>query len=355
MKDRTESTVSEEERIHRTMTSSDGPSPALFFQTVNGHIRTAALKSAIELELFTAIAEGCHTPGAMARRCRAAERGLRMLADFLTVAGFLLKWGEEYHLTPDSELFLKKTSPAYLGPALDFMLSAPLVQGFQQLTGAVRRGGTVVGDQGTLEPEHPEWVTFARSMVPLMQGPAKWMAEWVKREAPGTRKVLDIAAGHGIFGIEIGKVLPSARITAQDWPNVLPVAGEHARAAGIADRFQELPGNAFEVSFDHDYDLILLTNFLHHFDAATCETFLKKVHAALKPGGLVMTLEFIPDEDRISPAPMAEFCLIMLATTPAGDAYVFSEYDRMFRNAGFGASLMQDVPSSNERVIITKK
>jgi SAM-dependent methyltransferase len=337
------------------MASSGGPSPALFFQTVNGHIRTAALKSAIDLELFTAIGEGCRTPQQMAARCGAAERGMRMLADFLTVAGFLSKCKEEYRLTPDSELFLMKTSPAYLGPALDFMLSAPLVQGFQQLTGAVRRGGTVIGEKGTLEPEHPEWVTFARSMVPLMQGSAQWMAEWVKREVPGTCKVLDIAAGHGLFGIEIGKAIPSARITAQDWPNVLKVAGENARSAGIANRFHELPGSAFEVPFEQDYDLVLVTNFLHHFDVATCETFLKKVHAALRPGGLVMTLEFIPDEDRISPAPMAEFCLIMLATTPAGDAYVFSEYDRMFRNAGFGDSLMQDVPSSNERVIMTKK
>ena len=338
-----------------TMTSTEGPSPALFFQTVNGHMRTAALKSAIELEVFTAIGEGCHTPAALARRCQAAERGLRMLADFLTVSGFLIKQHDEYHLTPDSKLFLINTSPAYLGPALDFMLSFPLVEGFRQLTGAVRQGGTVVGEEGTLAPEHPEWVTFARSMVPLMKGPAEWIARWVAKEAPGTRNVLDVAAGHGVFGIEVAKALPQAEITAQDWPNVLTVARENARAAGIEARFQELPGSAFEVELENDYDLVLLTNFLHHFDVATCETFLKKIHRALKAGGTVITLEFIPDEDRISPAPMAEFCLIMLATTPAGDAYVFSEYDRMFRNAGFGETVMQDIPASNERVMITKK
>lgn len=337
------------------MQSTDGPSPALFFQTVNGHMRTAALKSAVEVELFTAIAEGCHTPAMLARRCKGAERGLRMLADFLTVSGFLIKQDDQYHLTPDSKVFLTKTSPAFLGPALEFMLSFPLVEGFKQLTGAVRKGGTVVGEEGTLAPEHPEWVTFARSMVPLMKGPAEWIAKWVTSEAPGTRKILDVAAGHGKFGIEIAKALPQAHITAQDWSNVLTVARENARAAGIEDRFQELPGSAFEVELEKDYDLILLTNFLHHFDVDTCETFLKKIHRALKNGGVVITLEFIPNEDRISPAPMAEFCLIMLATTPAGDAYVFSEYDRMFRNAGFGETVMQDIPASNERLMITKK
>ncbi len=338
-----------------TTKPTEGPSPALFFQTVNGHMRTAALKSAIELELFSAIAEGHRTPKALATRCGGAERGLRMLGDYLTVGGFLTKQGEEYQLTPDSELFLTKTSAAYLGPTLNFMLSSPLVEGFKQLTGAVRKGGTVVGEKGTLAPEHPDWVTFARSMVPLMKGPAEWIANWVKREAPGTRKVLDVAAGHGVFGIEIARTIPEVEITAQDWPNVLTVARENAQAAGITKRFQELPGSAFEVEFEKDYDVILLTNFLHHFDVPTCDAFLRKVYSSLKPGGSVITLEFIPNEDRISPAPMAEFCLIMLATTPAGDAYVFSEYDRMFRHAGFGESIMEDIPASNERVIITKK
>jgi ubiquinone/menaquinone biosynthesis C-methylase UbiE len=333
----------------------EGPSPALFFQTVNAHMRTAALKAAIELELFSAIGEGHCTPQALANRCGAAERGLRMLSDFLTVSGFLTKEGEGYRLTQDSELFLRKSSPAYLGPALDFMLSYPLVEGFQRLTAAVSKGGTAIGEEGTLAPEHPAWVTFARSMVPLIKGPAEWIAQWVKREAPGTQKVLDVAAGHGVFGIEIAKRLPNARVTAQDWPNVLTVARENAVAAGILDRFQELPGSAFAVELESDYDLILLTNFLHHFDKPTCVAFLKKVHGSLKAGGYVITLEFLPNEDRISPPPMAEFCLIMLATTPAGDAYVFSEYDRMFRQAGFGDSSMRDVPASNERVIITKK
>ena len=338
-----------------TMKSPEGPSPQLFFQTVNAHMRTAALKSAIELDVFSAIGEGHNTPKALAQRCGGSERGLRMLGDYLTVGGFLTKHDNEYRLTPDSELFLPKISPAYLGPVLDFMLSHPFVEGFKQLTGAVRKGGTMVGESGTLAPEYPEWVTFARSMVPLMKGPAEWIANWVKQEAAGTRKVLDVAAGHGVFGIEIARKLPEADITAQDWPNVLTVARENAQAAGIAKRFHELPGSAFEVEFEKDYDVILLTNFLHHFDVPTCDAFLKKVHGSLNPGGSVITLEFIPNEDRISPAPMAEFCLIMLATTPAGDAYVFSEYDRMFRQAGFGESIMQDVPASNERVIITKK
>ena len=338
-----------------TTAEPEGPSPALFFQTVNAHQQTEMLKTAIELGIFTAIAQGNQTPKTIAHRCQASERGVRILADSLTVAGFLIKQQSEYTLTPDSALFLDKRSPAYLGAAMEFMLSSPLIEGFKKLTDAVRKGGTVVGDEGTVAPEHPEWVTFARSMVPLMKGPSEWIADWVGQHAPNSRKVLDVAAGHGIFGVEVAKKISHAEVTALDWANVLTVAEENAKAAGIGDRFSTLPGNAFEVNLGQNYDLVLLTNFLHHFDRATCEAFLQKVHGCLNKDGRVITLEFVPNEDRISPPTMADFSLIMLATTPAGDAYTFSEYDQMFRQAGFSKSEMHDVPASNQRAIITQK
>ncbi|GJL51375.1 class I SAM-dependent methyltransferase [Candidatus Nitrospira salsa] len=333
----------------------EGPSPALFFQTVNAYQQTAALKTAIELDLFTAIAEGKRTPSSLAQHCEASERGIRMLTDFLTNAGFLNKENSEYTLTPECAMFLDRRSPGYLGGTIEFLVSPSLMEGFNQLTTAVRKGGTAVNDEGTIEPEHPEWVTFARSMVPLMKNPANWIANWVSQQSLHIRKVLDVAASHGIFGVEIAKNLPEAEITALDWANVLTVAQENAEAAGIQDRFRRLPGSAFDVDLGHGYDLVLLTNFLHHFDVPTCETFLKKVHGCLKNGGRMITLEFVPNEDRISPPTMADFSLVMLATTPSGDAYTFSEYDCMFRNAGFSHSEMHDVAASNQRAIITQK
>ena len=338
-----------------TQPPSESPSPALFFQTANAHMRTAALKSAIELDVFSGIGEGKGTPESLAARCGVAPRGMRMLLDYLTIAGFLTKQSESYALTPDSEVFLTKQSPAYLGGALEFMLSSPLVEGAKNLTGAVRKGGTVVSEEGTTAREHPEWVTFARSMGPLMKGPAEWIANWVSQNAPHSQKVLDIAAGHGLFGVEIAKKIAQAKIVAQDWANVLAVAQETAEVAGVRDRFRTLPGSAFDVDLGQDYDLVLLTNFLHHFDVPTCEGLLKKIYASLSDDGKVITLEFVPNEDRISPPEMAEFGLIMLTTTPSGDAYIFRDYERMFQNAGFGQSEMMDVPSSNQRVIITQK
>jgi hypothetical protein len=89
-------------------------------------------------------------------------------------------------------------------------------------------------------------------------------------------KVLDIAAGHGLFGIEIARQNPQARVTGLDWAPVLRVALENARKAGVQDRYDMLPGSAFQVDFGGPYDVVLLTNFLHHFDQPTCVGLLKK-------------------------------------------------------------------------------
>src|SRR6266567_2085996 len=129
------------------------PSPQLFFQTINSYQRTEALKAAIELEVFTAIAEGDRTAAEISRKCAASERGIRILCDYLCIMSFLSKEGQQYSLTQDSAVFLDKHSPAYLGGTIDFLLSPQLTDGFKDLTGAVRKGGTVIPNEGAVAPE----------------------------------------------------------------------------------------------------------------------------------------------------------------------------------------------------------
>ena len=99
------------------------PSPMLFFDTINRYQRTGALKAAIELELFTAIGEGATTPEAIALRCQASVRGVRILCDYLAVLGFISKSDGQYALTQDTTIFLDRRSPAYVGGAIAFRWS----------------------------------------------------------------------------------------------------------------------------------------------------------------------------------------------------------------------------------------
>ncbi len=165
-----------------TPSQSSQPSPTLFFETMNAYPRTESLKAAIQFDLFTAIGEGSETAGALARRCAASERGMRILCDYLVVIGFLTKEGNYYGLTPDSAMFLDRRSPAYLATAATFLTSPMLTEGFKDVA-AVRKGGTVMKEEGTTAPEHPIWVEFARAMGPMMALPAELMAKLVRADA----------------------------------------------------------------------------------------------------------------------------------------------------------------------------
>jgi ubiquinone/menaquinone biosynthesis C-methylase UbiE len=331
------------------------PSPTLFFQTINAHQRTEALKAAIELEVFTAIGEGNSTVADIARRCQTSEKGMRVLCDFLTTMEMLNKQGNQYALTLDSSVFLDKRSPGYLGGAVEFLCSPMLLEGFQRMTEAVRKGGTAVGEDGTTGPENPVWVKFARGMAGLMSLPAQLMAKLVDPNADRKLKILDIAAGHGLFGIAFARQNNQVEVTAVDWKPVLAVAKENAEKAGVADRYNTIEGSAFDVEFGTGYDLVLLTNFLHHWDPPTNEKLLRKVHEALADGGRAVTLEFVPNEDRVTPPEVAGFSLVMLAGTPSGDAYTFPELEQMFANAGFSRSTCQPLPPTFQQVVISEK
>jgi len=331
------------------------PSPQLFFQTINAHQRTEALKAAIELEVFTAIGEGNTTAAQIAKRCQASERGMRILCDYLTIMEMLTKKGDEYRLTLDSATFLDKRSPAYLGGATEFLCSPMLTEGSKHIAEAVRKGGTAMEGEGTIGPDHPVWVKFARGMAPMMAMPARLIAKLVDPNQDRKLKILDIAAGHGLYGIAFASNNPQAEVTALDWAAVLEVAKENAQKAGVADRYSTIPGNAFDVEFGSGYDLVLLTNFLHHFDPPTNETLLRKVHDALADGGRAVTLEFVPNEDRVTPPDAAGFSMMMLTGTPSGDAYTFSELERMFANTGFSRSTLHPLPPTIQQVVISEK
>jgi SAM-dependent methyltransferase len=330
------------------------PTPAVIFETLNAYMRTAALKSAIQLDLFTAIGEGNKTPAALAEKCKITERGARILCDYLTISGLLAKTDGSYALTRDSAFFLDRRSPACIGSIADFLTLPTSIDAFMNLTETLRTAGANLREKDVTIVDNPVWLEFAHAMKPLMIMPATEIATMLDADAAEKWRVLDIAAGHGMFGNTNAEQNPNAEIFALDSAGVLAIAAKNAEAAGVASRYHLLPGDAFNVDLGSAYDVILLTNFLHHFDMPTVEPFLRKVHAALAPGGRLVTLEFVPNDDRITPPMTASFSMVMLGQTAGGDAYTFAEYERMLRNAGFSSSELFAMPGP-ESVIISSK
>ena len=207
----------------------------------------------------------------------------------------------------------------------------------------------------TVADENPLWQEFARAMVPMMMPSSQAIADILGVAGAGPMRVLDIAAGHGIFGIAIAQRNPQAEIVAVDWAGVLQVATENAAKMGVAARHTALAGDAFKVDCGAGYDIALMTNFLHHFDAATNTTLLTKVAASLKPGGRIAVLEFVPNEDRVSPPDSATFAMQMLGNTPSGDAYTLSELTAMLKAAGFATVSGHPLQGPQTVVVGTKR
>ena len=337
------------------MNAQSQPSPDLFFDTLTAYQKTAALKAAVDLNLFTSLADAPATAAQVAKACNAAERGVRILCDHLTVQGFLQKSGDKYNLTLDSSVFLSRKSPGYAGAAVDFLLSDHLTTAFKHLTDSVRKGGTAEPQWGSITPEHPMWLTFAQTMGGLMTRAAEGLAELLSLDQSRSTKVLDVSASHGMWGIAFAKKNPRTHLVALDWPGVLQITTKNAQAAGIADRFSTLAGSAFEVEPGKDYDIVLIPNFLHHFNQAECVQFLKRCHTALRSGGCVAIVEFVPNPDRITPPQAAGFSLVMLATTPEGDAYTADEYAAMLAEAGFEKPVAHALPASMNQALIAAK
>ena len=339
-------------KVH-TSDGADGPlTPGLVFEMLQAHQRTAALKAAIDLDVFRAVGDGPGDVASIARHCGASERGIRILCDFLVISGVLVKEEGRYRHSATSAAFLDPRSPSSLASIAQFLGNQAMREPYDRLAEVVRSGRTVLPGEGSVEPENPIWVQFAETMAPMMAPMAGPLGAVVLEGHVGPMRVLDIAAGHGLFGIEIAKQNPEARVTGLDWAPVLRVALANARRAGVHERYDMLPGSAFEVEFGGPYDVVLLTNFLHHFDQPACVGLLQKVHRALRAGGRVAMLEFVPNEDRVSPPMPASFAMTMLTSTAAGDAYTLSELASMCGQAGFGGVTAHPIPQSPHTIVM---
>lgn len=328
----------------------DDISPEVFIDAVGGYQKTAALKAAVALDLFTAIQNENGELSRIARRVEASERGVRILCDYLTVLGFLQKESGCYRLTPSTSAFLTTSSPSWMGSIVDFYAAPEMMAlWLDDSVAFVRKGGSI--GLGNMAPDHPVWLKFARAMAPFVAPIAQNIAQHVGTWPQAPKRVLDIAAGHGLFGIAIAKAVPGAEVVATDWQAVLEIAKENAAAAGVSARHHTIAGSAFEVEWGKDFDLVLITNFLHHFDRPTCEELLSKVRRSLSPGGRVLAVDMVPNEDRVSPPFAAAFPFVMLASTPQGDAYTVREFEELGRAAGFSKVSVAPLPHSPQSLI----
>jgi cyclopropane fatty-acyl-phospholipid synthase-like methyltransferase len=320
-----------------------------FLGSNSGQVLVACLKGALALNLFAPLVQGRADVAQLSTHCAASSRGIRILCDYLAAVHLLDKCNSDYSLPPQSKACFDPSSPCYLGNALGMLPESSFIR-YRDVAGAVRKGGTLL-EEDFSAPDNTVWVDFAKSNSEKLTNVAEELADVVGASLGATWKVLEVGAGHGIFGIEIARKNPNASIVALDWPNVLKVAHENARRIGVGDRWTTIEGSALDTEFGGEYDLVLLPNILHLFGVSDWDKLLAKVKCTLRSEGRAIMLEFIPNEDRITPPEAAMFSMGLLVSTPAGDVYPCSDLNRMFRKAGFTKTKIHTLSTTPEKVV----
>lgn len=307
-------------------------------EIMRGYVKTALLRTAIELNIFDGIGDRTVDADGLARALGVDARGLRITLDSLAAIGLLRTVDGKYALPVDGGKFLLSSSPTFFGPSLKLGASDWEWDAQKRLTEAVRKGGAVM-DSHALTPEFDYWEDFAENTTWFNNGAAELMAEqllpWAKDR--DSVDVLDVACSHGYYGVNLAKAEPKARVWGVDWPNVLPITAKNYERNGISDRFSGIPGDMFSVPLGGPYDVVMITNVLHHFSADTSTNLLRRLFDVLKPGGrIAVTGHTFVEGERPEDKPLPYlFSQIMLVMTDEGETHSTKTYERMFTDAGF--------------------
>jgi ubiquinone/menaquinone biosynthesis C-methylase UbiE len=316
------------------------------------YVPPLVLEAAIRHRVFDVLDAGPKTVKETAEATGTSERGLRAIMNVLVGLEFLAKVeGGRYALTPESAAFLVSIKPGFQGGLLTHA-SRQLIPNWLHLTEVVATGkpAAAVNQQG---PGTEFFQQFVTDIFPTSYPSAKVLSEHLHLD--GGAKVLDLAAGSGVWGIALAQSSPAVTVTAVDWPDVLPVTRATVEKFGITDRFTFVGGDLLEADFGHGHNVAVLGHILHSEGEARSRKLLKKTFDALAPGGTIAIGEFLVEQDRSGPLGSLFFAANMLVNTDEGDTFSFEEISEWLGEAGFTKARLLDAPGPSPLVLATKE
>jgi precorrin-6B methylase 2 len=318
------------------------PNPEQILQIGMGFWASKTLLSAVELELFTLLGTGGHTGAEIAGKLDLHERSREDFLDALVALGLLDRTGNGlgavYSNTPDTAIFLDKSSPTYLGGILE-MANARLYGFWGSLTEALHTGlpqnEIKSGAPGFFEGIYadPERLrVFLDGMEGLQLG--AFTAVCATLDLSSHRRFCDVGGANGTLATMIAAANPQLTGVSFDLPPVAPVAEANLARHGVGDRVRAVAGDFFADDFP-PADVYFMGNILHDWSEAEKQTLIDKAYAGLSSGGMLVAIENIIDDDRRTNAFGLLMSLNMLIEVPGGFDYTGAQFDQWARNAGF--------------------
>jgi ubiquinone/menaquinone biosynthesis C-methylase UbiE len=312
------------------------------------------ISAAVNNKVFDTLQAGPKTVGEVKKETSASARGLRAIMDALVGLELLKKDRQSrYSLTPESQAFLISDKPGTLAGFFGSILPV-LTSRWLRLTDIVRDGRPAVAvNQQTEGTEF--FSQLVETIIPMSYAGAQKLANHLDvAKAKEQVRVIDLAAGSGIWGIAVTQKSPRVRVTAVDWAGMIPTTKRITEKFGVRDCFDFIEGDLLEANFGSGYDVATLGHILHSEGEERSRQLLKKTFRALKSGGTIAIAEWLVNDDRTKPLPSLMFSVQMLVNTEKGDTFSFNEIKKWLEDAGFKKVRKLEAPGPSPLILATK-
>jgi ubiquinone/menaquinone biosynthesis C-methylase UbiE len=333
------------------MTTSGPVTPERIMQFAWGYVPPLVLEAAVRHRVFDVLDGGPKTIAQVQKETGASERGLTAVMNALVGMDFLAKDKQGlFSLTPESSAFLVSTKPSFQGGFLRHG-SEQLIPKWLHLNKIVETGRP----EAAVNLEEAGGDFFQRFVVdifPLSYPAAQTLSRHLSADA--VVRVLDLAAGSGVWSIALAQGSEKATVTVVDWPEVIPITRKTVSKFGLAERYSYVAGDLLQADFGSGHTVATLGHILHSEGRDRSRELLKKTFQGLAPGGTIAVAEFLVNADRTGPLNGLFFAVNMLVNTDSGDTYSFEEISGWLKEAGFTNARTLDAPGPSPLILATK-
>ena len=333
------------------------PTPEKILQTGLAFWASKILLSAIEMGVFTELASGPQPFDALSGRLGLHPRSARDFLDTLLTLGFLQRDGDRYGNTSETDLFLDRKKPSYVGGILE-MANHRLYPFWGHLTEALQTGEPQnelkSGGPGLFETLYAD-PTRLKGFLAAMTGISHGANMTIAHSYPWKdhQTFVDVGTAQGDLAVQIALANPHLKGLGFDLPEVAPIFEEYVEASGVADRLSFVPGDFFKAGLPKA-DVVLMGHILHDWDLPTKKMLIGKAFDAIPKGGALVVYESIIDDDRSQNAFGLMMSLNMLIETPGGFDYTGADCSSWMKEAGFSSTRAEHLVGPDSMVIGVK-